>query len=102
MFPLKPGVIKHYWSQLLCVQVAILGQSDEDTAQIAREYGKNIGIAFQLVDDLLDFTSTEEMMGKPTAADLKLGLATAPVLFAAQEVRSEWYAVESLKLFAAL
>ena len=41
----------------------------------------------QLVDDLLDFVSSEQQMGKPTAADLKLGLATAPVLFAAQEVR---------------
>ena len=40
----------------------------------------------QLVDDLLDFTSSESVMGKPTAADLKLGLATAPVLYAAQEV----------------
>ena len=40
----------------------------------------------QLVDDLLDFTSSEALMGKPTAADLKLGLATAPVLFAALEV----------------
>ena len=39
----------------------------------------------QLVDDLLDFTSCEAMMGKPTTADLRLGLATAPVLFAAQE-----------------
>ena len=40
---------------------------------------------FQLIDDLLDFTSCEEVMGKPTAADLRLGLATAPVLFAAQK-----------------
>ena len=40
----------------------------------------------QLVDDLLDFVSCEALMGKPTAADLRLGLATAPVLFAAQQV----------------
>ncbi len=37
------------------------------------------------MDDLLDFVSNETLMGKPTAADLKLGLATAPVLFAAQQ-----------------
>lgn len=43
-------------------------------------------VASQLVDDLLDFTSSESVMGKPTTADLKLGLATAPVLFAAQQV----------------
>ena len=40
----------------------------------------------QLVDDLLDFTATDSEMGKPTAADLSLGLATAPVLYAAHEV----------------
>lgn len=41
-------------------------------------------IVLKLIDDLLDFTSHESVMGKPTAADLKLGLATAPVLYAAQ------------------
>lgn len=40
----------------------------------------------QLVDDALDFSSTSEVMGKQTNADLSLGLATAPVLFAAQKV----------------
>jgi len=43
-------------------------------------------ICVQLVDDLLDFTSSENIMGKPAAADLKLGLATAPVLFASHQV----------------
>ncbi|PIK56840.1 putative decaprenyl-diphosphate synthase subunit 1-like [Apostichopus japonicus] len=51
--------------------------------QVAYEYGRNIGMAFQLIDDILDFTSTDETLGKPTVADLRLGLATAPVLFAA-------------------
>jgi len=48
----------------------------------AYSYGRNLGIAFQLVDDLLDFVASSEQLGKPAAADLKLGLATAPVLFA--------------------
>jgi decaprenyl-diphosphate synthase subunit 1 len=43
-------------------------------------------MAFQLVDDLLDFIATSAQLGKPVAADLRLGLATAPVLFAAQKV----------------
>ncbi len=43
-------------------------------------------MAFQLVDDLLDFVATSAQLGKPAAADLRLGLATAPVLFAAQKV----------------
>ena len=41
----------------------------------------------QLVDDVLDFTACAAHLGKPSAADLKLGLATGPVLFACQQVR---------------
>ena len=44
-------------------------------------------MAFQLIDDLLDVTSTDADLGKPATADLKLGLSTAPVLFASQQVR---------------
>lgn len=66
--------------------VAILGGADEQLSEIAFQYGRNIGLAFQLVDDLLDFVASSESMGKPTAADLKLGLATAPVLFACEKV----------------
>lgn len=65
--------------------VAILGGADEPMANLAFQYGRNVGLAFQLVDDLLDFVSSAEAMGKPTAADLKLGLATAPVLFACEK-----------------
>jgi geranylgeranyl pyrophosphate synthase len=43
-------------------------------------------MAFQLIDDLLDVTSTDDDLGKPATADLKLGLSTAPVLFASQQV----------------
>ena len=57
----------------------------QDNANAAYEYGRNVGIAFQLVDDILDFVSSSEMLGKPAAADLKLGLATAPVLFASKK-----------------
>ncbi|XP_059139898.1 LOW QUALITY PROTEIN: all trans-polyprenyl-diphosphate synthase PDSS1-like [Physella acuta] len=67
-----------------CKAVAVLGD-DERISELAYQYGRNLGIAFQLVDDLLDFISSESIMGKPTAADLKLGLTTTPVLFAAQE-----------------
>lgn len=63
---------------------AMLADADDQLAELAFQYGRNIGLAFQLVDDLLDFVSTLPTMGKPTAADLKLGLATAPVLFACE------------------
>ncbi|KAK9527529.1 hypothetical protein VZT92_014083 [Zoarces viviparus] len=65
----------------VCVQVT----SDPKVHEIAYKYGENVGIAFQLVDDVLDFTSGASHLGKPSAADLKLGLATGPVLFACQQ-----------------
>lgn len=64
----------------------MLGGADESLSELAFQYGRNVGLAFQLVDDLLDFVSSSDAMGKPTAADLKLGLATAPVLFACEKV----------------
>nr|XP_020458102.1 decaprenyl-diphosphate synthase subunit 1 [Monopterus albus] len=68
-----------------CKAVSILVNSDPEVHEIAYQYGKNVGIAFQLVDDVLDFTSVASQLGKPAAADLKLGLATGPVLFACQQ-----------------
>ncbi|XP_056306571.1 decaprenyl-diphosphate synthase subunit 1 isoform X1 [Danio aesculapii] len=68
-----------------CKAVSILVNSDPEVHEIAYQYGRNVGIAFQLVDDILDFTSSAKCLGKPSAADLKLGLATGPVLFACQQ-----------------
>ncbi|KAJ3665594.1 hypothetical protein Zmor_001085 [Zophobas morio] len=65
--------------------VTMLAGADEQLADVSYQYGRNLGLAFQLVDDLLDFVSSSAAMGKPTAADLKLGLATAPVLFACEK-----------------
>ncbi|KIJ53749.1 hypothetical protein M422DRAFT_154939 [Sphaerobolus stellatus SS14] len=53
--------------------------------EVAYAYGRNIGIAFQLVDDVLDYEEGEGTLGKPGGADLKLGLATAPALYAWEE-----------------
>lgn len=68
-----------------CKAVAYLAGADEQLQESAFSYGKHLGIAFQLVDDLLDFVSNQSELGKPAAADLKLGLATAPVLFASEK-----------------
>ncbi|KAK2854492.1 hypothetical protein Q7C36_006361 [Tachysurus vachellii] len=68
-----------------CKAVSILVNSDPEVHEIAYQYGRNVGIAFQLVDDMLDFTSCANRLGKPSAADLRLGLATGPVLFACQQ-----------------
>ncbi|MCL4132724.1 UNVERIFIED_CONTAM: hypothetical protein GTU68_067050, partial [Idotea baltica] len=68
-----------------CKAVALLAGANEEVQEIAFQYGKNCGIAFQLVDDLLDFTSTSNSLGKPNLNDLKSGIATAPVLFACEK-----------------
>ena len=65
-----------------CRAAALLGQNSPEVVEAAYAYGKNLGLAFQLVDDMLDYTTTSETLGKPAGADLELGLATAPLLFA--------------------
>ncbi|KAI9253377.1 isoprenoid synthase domain-containing protein [Phascolomyces articulosus] len=68
-----------------CKSSAVLGNCTSEVTDIAFQFGRNLGLAFQLVDDMLDFTVTAADLGKPAGADLKLGLATAPVLFAWEE-----------------
>ncbi|TBU50022.1 isoprenoid synthase domain-containing protein [Dichomitus squalens] len=53
--------------------------------EVAYAYGRNLGIAFQLVDDILDYEAGDATLGKPGGADLQLGLATGPALFAWEE-----------------
>lgn len=65
-----------------CKAAAMLEGLKPDVATAAFNYGKHLGIAFQLVDDMLDFEGTVVSLGKPALNDLKQGLATAPVLFA--------------------
>jgi all-trans-nonaprenyl-diphosphate synthase len=49
------------------------------------QFGRGVGLAFQVVDDILDFTGTTDALGKPAGSDLKSGNLTAPVLFAMEE-----------------
>ena len=65
-----------------CRAAALLGENSPEVVDAAYSYGRNLGLAFQLVDDMLDYTTTSESLGKPAGADLELGLATAPLLFA--------------------
>jgi geranyl diphosphate synthase len=66
---------------------AILGGYGPDSAETraAGEYGYHMGLAFQIVDDILDFTANSDELGKPACADMSLGLATAPVLYALEQ-----------------
>ena len=59
---------------------AILSEAPEKSVTALKEYGYNLGIAFQIVDDILDFTGTEEKLGKPIGSDLVQGTLTLPAL----------------------
>jgi len=63
---------------------AVLGKQPERVEEALAEYGRNAGLAFQLVDDLLDFTASVEKLGKPVLSDLKEGKVTLPLIFALQ------------------
>lgn len=49
------------------------------------DYGRHVGLAFQIVDDILDYTGSTDTLGKPAGSDLKSGNLTAPALFAIEE-----------------
>ena len=70
-----------------CRSTALLGGHayDSTVATACEEYGFHLGLAYQIQDDILDFTSAATVLGKPALADMDLGLSTAPILYAAQE-----------------
>jgi octaprenyl-diphosphate synthase len=64
-----------------CAQIGgMLGDVSGEREQALQEYGFNLGIAFQLVDDLLDFTGDLKALGKPVGADLREGKMTLPLI----------------------
>lgn len=64
-----------------CAQIGgMLGTVSSEREQALREYGFNLGMAFQLVDDLLDFTGDTEAVGKPIGSDLREGKVTLPLI----------------------
>jgi len=74
----------------------LAGASDADVQRLA-DYGRNLGMAFQIVDDVLDLTASEEVLGKPVASDLREGKATLAVLHALERCTpSERKTIESV------
>jgi octaprenyl-diphosphate synthase len=61
---------------------AILGKSTHEQEQRLADYGRNLGLAFQIVDDALDLTASEDVLGKPVASDLREGKVTMAVIHA--------------------
>jgi geranylgeranyl pyrophosphate synthase len=65
---------------LATISGAILSEAPEGSVKILKDYGFNLGVAFQIVDDILDFVGTEEEMGKPIGSDLAQGTLTLPAM----------------------
>lgn len=64
-----------------CEIGGILGSADENQQSALRDYGLKLGTAFQLIDDVLDFTADEEVLGKAAGADLLGGKVTLPIIY---------------------
>jgi geranylgeranyl pyrophosphate synthase len=71
-----------------CRSTALLGGHayGSNVATACEEFGFHLGLAYQIQDDILDFTAAASVLGKPALADMDLGLSTAPILYAAQEM----------------
>ena len=66
--------------------VGVLSDVSEILAEDLYQFGRSLGLAYQVVDDILDFTGSEDVLGKPAGSDLRSGNLTAPVLYAMEEV----------------
>ena len=72
---------------------AILADADADTETALKDFGYHIGMAFQMADDLLDYTATAEQLGKNPGADMREGKLTLPLLYAMDQADAnerEW------------
>jgi heptaprenyl diphosphate synthase len=68
-----------------CHLGAIASKLDNKQANLLKMFGYHVGMAFQITDDILDFTATSEQLGKPAGSDLKQGNITLPVIYALQQ-----------------
>ncbi|HEX5547349.1 MAG TPA: polyprenyl synthetase family protein [Ktedonobacterales bacterium] len=68
-----------------CKGGAIVGDGNEEQIALLGQFGLDLGIAFQIIDDVLDYVGTEESIGKPAGNDLRQGLVTLPLIYALQQ-----------------
>jgi len=82
----------------ICMRLeGILANVSPDQEQKLADYGRNLGMAFQIVDDVLDLTASEDVLGKPVASDLREGKVTFPVIYALERCQpAERQMVESV------
>lgn len=68
-----------------CTIGALAGEAPSDLTWHLKKYGYYLGMAFQITDDILDFTGSEKVFGKPVGSDLRQGIITIPVIYALQD-----------------
>jgi octaprenyl-diphosphate synthase len=73
-----------------CARLGAVSMGASEAAEMRlRDYAWNLGIAFQLIDDILDFTSREKILGKPVGNDLREGKVTLPLIYALETAEPE-------------
>lgn len=65
---------------------AVIGEAPEEHIQALRQYGSDVGMAFQIIDDILDLTQESDGIGKPAGNDLRQGTVTLPVMLYARQL----------------
>lgn len=99
---------KRYYDNIACKTAALFVLATESAAilsgapdrivEACRDYGYNLGMAFQVVDDILDFVGAEADLGKPVGADLARGIVTLPVILAIERNPKDLRLVRMLAL----
>lgn len=87
---LEEYLIKSYYKTASLIAASTKGAAifsgvQNDISEQMYQYGRNLGLSFQIVDDILDFTQSAQQLGKPAGSDLAKGNLTAPVIFALQK-----------------
>ena len=69
-----------HFSSCVAKRGGLVGGASEEERRALRRYGENLGTAFQIADDILDITGSEEELGKPVGGDLREGTITLPII----------------------
>jgi geranylgeranyl pyrophosphate synthase len=70
--------------EMITQAAAMIGHANQASVEVMRQFGYHLGMAFQIVDDILDFTGEQETVGKPVGSDLLQGLVTLPAIYYAE------------------
>ena len=80
--------------------VGVLSGAPEKEVAMLKDYGQNLGMAFQVIDDILDFSGDETLMGKPTGEDLRQGVITLPGILYIEKNHSDSLVKEIFEIVA--